>query len=121
MNPIIDDKDLSIFWTRYAAFMARPSLLGHYVQLPDGTFDRITHQWDDKAQAGGNGRSYYIGGNGLSYSGGLNSGYSPDRLRFTHKLKKGSFWIFHHDYPTAHNGVYFAADCRVYELTEGEL
>ena len=113
-----DDKDHNLFWERYYAFMNRPSLLGHYVKLPDGTFDRITHQWETHAQAGGNGGSYYLASDGVSYSGGLTSGYPIDKLVKNRNFHSGNFWIFHHDWQRAHNGVYFPADCRFYDLVD---
>jgi hypothetical protein len=90
---------------------------GDYVRHLSGRIDRITHVSDDAAQTGGGQGSYYLGEGGyVAYSGGLDPGIPLAKLVLTDEVKKGMIWFFSRDHHTAHNGVDFTIDFRVYNV-----
>ena len=92
---------------------------GDYVRHLSSKMDRVTHVWDDSAQTGGGQSSYYLGEGGyVSYSGGLDPGIPLAKLVLTDEVKKGMVWFFSRDHHTAHNGVDFSIDFRVYNVIE---
>lgn len=92
---------------------------GDYVRHLSGKMDRVTHVWDDSAQTGGGQGSYYLGERGyVSYSGGLDPGITLAKLVLTEEVKKGMIWFFSRDHHTAHNGVDFMIDFRVYNVID---
>lgn len=92
---------------------------GDYVLHLSGKMDRVTHVWDDAAQTGGGQGSYYLGERGyVAYSGGLDPGIPLTKLVITDKIKKGMIWFFSRNHATAHNGVDFQIDFRVYNVIE---
>jgi len=92
---------------------------GDYVRHLSGKMDRVTHVWEDSAQTGGGQSSYYLGEGGyVSYSGGLDPGIPLAKLVLTDEVKKGMIWFFSRDHPTAHNGVDFMIDFRVYNVID---
>ncbi len=92
--------------------------IGDYVNMPDGSLRRFTHDWGDTIQTTtpkfGYG-SYYLGTGYSSYSGALDPGIPKSGLKDTGNPRDGAFWFFHHDYMTAHNGVDFTIPCRVFQ------
>lgn len=110
--------------TAFNAVTGRPRV-GDYIYTPQTDsripeYTRITHDWNDRVQTGGNsGSSYYLGDGYLSYSGGLDSGIATDCLILTDDVKPGSVWFFDGDIAGAGRGVYFQADMRVYRVKEG--
>jgi hypothetical protein len=92
---------------------------GDYVKHLSGKMDRVTHVWDDSTQTGGGQSSYYLGEGGyVSYSGGLDPGIPLAKLVLTNEVKKGMIWFFSRDHHTAHNGVDFMIDFRVYNVID---
>jgi hypothetical protein len=91
--------------------------VGDYVLHLSGKMDRVTHVWDDTAQTGGGQGSYYLGERGyVSYSGSLDPGILLTKLVLTDELKKGTIWFFSRNHATAHNGVDFNINFRVYKV-----
>ena len=88
--------------------------VGDYCIMPDGTYERFAYDWGDALQTCING-SFYLGDGYASMSGGLNPSIPKSQIFPTGEIKKGWFWIFHHDYWTAHNGVNLRAGCRVFK------
>jgi len=99
--------------------------VGDYVYIPSTddripAYTRITHDWGDKMQTGGNaGSSYYLGSGFLSYSGGLDPGIDTEDLIQTNEVKNGSIWFFDKDISGAGRGVSFNLPMRVFTVREG--
>jgi hypothetical protein len=92
---------------------------GDYVRHLTGKMDRVTYVWPESAQTGGGQGSYYLGEGGyISYSGGLDPGTLLTKLVLTDEVKKGMIWFFSRDNHTAHNGIDFSIDFRVYNEIE---
>lgn len=92
---------------------------GDYVRHLTGKMDRVTYVWPESAQTGGGQGSYYLGDGGyISYSGGLDPGIQLTKLELTDEIKKGKIWFFSRDNHTAHNGIDFSIDFRVYNEIE---
>ena len=118
MQPTVDDRDRALIATRSAALGARATpQVGDFVDFSNGVTRRISHLWTDwpdpTIQTSDNG-SFYLGTTGCSFSGGLYPGIPADLFTPTEQRREGSAWLFHHDYPTAHNGVYFTVPFRVW-------
>jgi hypothetical protein len=54
----------------------------------------------------------------VSYSGGLAPTIPLTKLVLTDEVKKGMIWFFSRDNHTAHNGIDFSIDFRVYNVIE---
>ncbi len=123
MRPEFDSKDAAILAVRIATWQAiEGPRVGDFVKMPDGTLRRFTHDWDDSMQTTVAGshpcvgdESFYFGGAYMSFSGSLDSAIAKADLRDTGEQRDGKGWFFHHDFPTAHNGVTVKVPCRVYE------
>ena len=118
MRPTIDDRDHELIATRSVALAARTTpQVGDFVDFANGVTRRISHCWttwpDPTIQTSDNG-SFYLGSEGYSFSGGLYPGIPAEIFAPTDERREGSAWLFHHDYATAHNGVYFTVPFRVW-------
>ena len=110
-GPVLDERD-AVIQAERAEWLADRSEPGVGDFLDYGnTTKRIAHVWDFKdgskvtVQPTSGAGSFYLGGDSISYSGGLETGIDVDRLVEVPSRKHGKVWFFHHDYPTAHNGV----------------
>ena len=93
--------------------------VGDYVRHLSGKLDRVTHVSPDSAHTGGGNGSYYLGEGGyLSYSGGLDPRLPRNKLVLTKEVMPGTVWFFSRDHHTAHNGIDFSIDFRVYNVIE---
>lgn len=103
---------------RITAFNAIKRIrVGDYVRHLTGKMDRVTYVWPYFAQTGGGQGSYYLGERGyVSYSGGLDPGIELAKLVLTNEVKKGIIWFFSRDNHTAHNGIDFSIDFRIYNV-----
>jgi hypothetical protein len=119
-----DERDAAIVATRTASLdeLDGPRV-GDYVRFADGTERRISYatpaEWlpeVDSIQTS-DGGSWYLGDGYVSFSGGLHPGVERASLTLTDETQRGSVWIFHHDYATAHNGVNASIPFRVYECS----
>ena len=112
--------NLQILERRVNSFNAIKTIReGDYVRHLTGKMDRVTYVWPESAQTGGGKGSYYMGEGGYtSYSGGLDPGIPLTKLVLTGEVKKGMIWFFSRDHHTAHNGVDFSIDFRVYNVIE---
>lgn len=133
-----DARDGEIVTRRAAALDRIPGpRVGDYIDYADGITRRIAHMWpadwhDDniaRAQVT-DGGSFYLGGTGeriaagtlaegegyVSYSGSLYPGIRVNTLQLAGS-RNGRVWIFHHDWPQAHNGVDAEIAFRVYACT----
>jgi hypothetical protein len=110
-------KDLDLINKRIAARKDRTEILeGDVIEYLDGHTERVTHVWDDHAQAGGGSGSYYMGESGYgSYSGGLNSGLPLANLELTDKTKDCMFWFFSGNMSGGGRGVYFYCPVKVWK------
>jgi hypothetical protein len=115
-----DRLNQEILKRREVSFNIRQSIrVGDYVRHLSGKMDRVTYVWSDSAQTGGGQSSFYLGEGGyVSYSGGLDPGIPLTKLVLTEEVKKGMVWFFLRDHHTAHNGVDFMIDFRVYNVIE---
>jgi hypothetical protein len=110
-------KDLDLINKRIAARKDRTEILeGDVIEYLDGHTERVTHVWDDHAQAGGGSGSYYMCESGYgSYSGGLNSGLPLANLELTDKTKDCMFWFFSGNMSGGGRGVYFYCPVKVWK------
>ena len=97
--------------------------VGDWIREPDGRMSRATHDWNQDGEmsetiqhGGGEFGQFYLGSGYISYSGGLDTGIKKNQLRQTEEMKPGKVWFFKDDYHTAHNGIEFMVDFRVYEV-----
>lgn len=123
--PNFDEKDAHILAERVAALNARRESLrvGDWVIFADGVERRISYIWADENDVPfsvqtSKGGSFYLGDGYVSFSGSLFKPVKPETLTLTGDVRKGSVWFFHHDYSTAHNGVYAEMDFRVFKCSE---
>ncbi|UJX45742.1 hypothetical protein [Xanthobacter sp. YC-JY1] len=117
MRPKFDERDAELLALRIAARDAIPGpRIGDYLVFPDGHMERFSYDWGDDIQTSPGG-TFYLDRSGLaSFSGGLNEAVLKARMLDTGAALPGSFWFFHHDWRTAHNGVDVTAPCRVFRL-----
>ena len=115
-----DERDVAIVQARMNEMDARQDpRVGDYVRFASGELHRISYHWTDgEGWDGGvqtsEGGSFYLGKGYCDFSGSLHPCVPTDSLSLTDERKAGAVWIFHHDHHTAHNGVTFAPDFRVY-------
>jgi len=96
--------------------------VGDWIREPDGRMTRATHDWtgyedNPTMQHGGEEHGqFYLGDGYISYSGGLETGIKKADLVRTEEMKLGKVWFFKNDYHTAHNGIDYMVDFRVYKV-----
>ena len=97
--------------------------VGDWIREPDGRRSRATHDWNQDGEmsetiqhGGGEFGQFYLGSGYISYSGGLDTGIKKNQLRDTGETKQGKIWFFIDDWYTAHNGIEYMVDFRVYEV-----
>lgn len=118
LNPTISKENLSILERRYTAYIQRGGIHdGDFILLPYGLKVRVTAIWADKIQTGFG--SYHFGENGISHSGGLDSGVNRSDLIETDETFPGSCWIFDRGWPRAHAGVDCKIPFKVFRLKDG--
>lgn len=119
---ILDETDQAILSTRQAKYNTEHDVqVGEFIRFSDGTIRRISYIWPDGVQSTDNRfgpMSFYLGDGYVSYSGSLYRCVPRDSLKLTNEKESGGFWFFHHDFPTAHNGVDFMIPCRIWESSE---
>jgi len=122
-HPKFDDKDAEILQRREEKYNAIKGFrVGDFVRFSNGVIRRISYIWEnergevDSIQTS-DGGSYYLGEGHISMSGSLYPGIAPDYLSGTKETMEGSVWFFHHNYSTAHNGVYGNMSFRVFECS----
>ncbi len=114
MYPQLDRRDSGLFLQKLVAWNKRRGpRVGDFVNMPDGRRMRFSHDWGDDIQIS-KGGSFFLGLGYVSFSGGLEPAIDKAHLSDTGKTEDGSFWFFHHNYQTAHNGVDVRAACRVF-------
>jgi hypothetical protein len=98
-------------------------LVGDFILLSDGTFDRLTHDWGDTIQTGGHQRgSFFLHDSGeMTYSGGLNPSIPKSALRPTGQTRVGRTWFFDEDWAGADRGVYFSVECNVWKVIDEKV
>lgn len=89
--------------------------VGDYLIMPDGTYERAAHVWDDGVQTTKCG-SFALGNGYASMSGGLNPGIPKEKIVSTYEKKEGHFWVFHHNHWTGSNAVGVKCACRVFKV-----
>lgn len=99
--------------------------VGDYIKEND-TYIQVTHIWYDDNEKQellqtqdlnfGHG-SFYLGNGYISYSGSLNTGYHTKNYTFNllDEKKQGVIWFFKRNIHTAHNGINFNMNFRVFE------
>lgn len=93
--------------------------VGDWIREHSGRMTRATHDWGNGSimqHGGGEHGRFYLGDGYLSYSGSLDTGIKKADLMRTDEVKPGSIWFFKRDYHTAHNGIDYMVDFRVYEV-----
>lgn len=121
MHPVFDERDQAIKDRRIAKWNLRPGpRVGDYLEYPDGSLRRFTHDWGDAIQVTNKyypeHGSFYFAGPYCSYSGGLDPAINKSRLVYSGRTREASVWFFHHDVAAAHNGITTSIPCRVYRL-----
>lgn len=97
--------------------------VGDWVKEKDG-YTRVTYIWrdDDKTyqiQTGGSKfGQFYLGDGYISYSGGLDTGFNPNKVKYEQLKGRriGSVWFFKNDYHTADNAVVYTMKFRVFKV-----
>ena len=90
--------------------------VGDYLIRLDGSITRLTYDWGDAIQTGGDHYGqYYLGDDYLSYSGGLDESVAKENMEFTGEMKPGMVWFFDRDIRAAHNAVEFEVPMRIYK------
>jgi hypothetical protein len=123
MNPKFDEIDAAILERRSLAYNAISGpRVGDFLETTEGLL-RFTHDWDDAIQTTvrpshpcHGDMSFYLGDGYVEFSGSLDPAIDKTKLRDTGEQREGTFWFFHHDYKTAHNGVPCKMQCRVYRM-----
>lgn len=121
------EKNLDLIAAREVARGLRGApLVGDFLVL-NGVYLRFTHDWHDGGlqttclrlgDATHNG-GFHLSKNGLaSYSGALDPMVKKSRFELSGEKRKGAFWMFSEDYVTAHNGINFMSECKVYTMKE---
>ncbi len=103
--------------------------IGDWVLFNEGIARRISHIWhyDEKgeskpayedwgiqtSQPGYYG--WYLGNGYISFSGSLYMAVKGKWLTLTEELRPAWVWFFSRDHHTAHNGVYFKANFKVWD------
>jgi len=125
----LDDVDMTILSERASRFWVQHHgpAVGDYIDFADGVTRRISHVWTfgDITVQTSDGGSFYLANGSLSYSGGLYHGWNNvirpgipiETLTLTGETREGAVWFFHHDWHTAHNGVYTTMRFAVYTCT----
>lgn len=121
------EKNLDLIAAReFARNEQKQPLVGDFI-IVGGEYLRFTHDWDEsglQTTCKRQGDATHHGGFHLSksgrasYSGSLDPIIPLEKFELTEELRKGEFWMFNEDYATAHNGIGFMADCKVYKLKE---
>lgn len=120
MRAAADERDLTMLAERMEALdRIEGPRVGDFVRFADGVERRISHHWTDgEGWDGGiqtsDGGSWYLGNGYVSMSGSLYGCIPTDSLKLTDERKRGSVWIFHHDFAGAGRGVDLDAEFRVY-------
>lgn len=89
-----------------------------------GGYTRVTYIWRDgkkiyQVQTGGSKfGQFYLGDGYISYSGGLDTGFNPDEVKYVQLKERriGSVWFFKNDYHTADNAVVYTMKFRVFKV-----
>ena len=116
------DKNDMILHSRLTQYDKIPGpRVGDWIREHNGRMTRITHDWtgykdNPSMQSGGEHGRFYLGAGYISYSGGLDAGTKKGDLIRTNEIKPGAVWFFKDDYHTAHNGIDYMVDFRVYKV-----
>lgn len=89
--------------------------VGDYVIMPDGTYERAAHVWEDGIQTCVSG-SFAMDNGYASMSGSLNPSIPNEKLVNTGETKEGKFWAFHHNMWMASNAIGISCACRVFKV-----
>ncbi len=124
MRPEFDNRDAEILAERERLFNeVKGPRVGDFLRTKEDGMLRFTHDWGSDIQTTVSAKhpchgdaSFYLSDGHASFSGSLASAISKKKLRDTGEKLDGSFWFFHHDHFTAHNGVYFKIPCRVFVI-----
>lgn len=87
--------------------------VGDYIIMPDGTYERFSHDWIDSLQTSPGG-SFHLGDGFTSFSGALNPSIPIEDIHPIDFKMCGNFWMWHHGFPGYHNAVGVTALCRVF-------
>jgi hypothetical protein len=108
-----DGKDAEILDQREGEWNSRPGpRVGDFVLIGDRA-GRFSHDWGDGMQWS-EGGSFYLSGQFVSFSGGLNPSIALADLTPVEETRLGSFWFFHHGCSGAARGVGARIPCRVF-------
>ena len=107
----MDNHDQQILARRVSAYRSRTGpQVGDYARLPNGTLRRFAYKWPDGFQITSlvsNHRSFFLAGDGASYSGVLDPSIPYSRIAPAYdEMRAANFWFFHHDRYAAHNDIH---------------
>ena len=119
--PTFDQTDKEILKKSVALWDAREGIrVGDFVEMPDGSLRRFTHDWGDGIQTTSGfqpgDQSFYFSDGYMDFSGSLDPCILKTKIVDTGKMIDGNVWFFHHGQVQAHNGVHAQVPCRVYEV-----
>lgn len=94
--------------------------VGDFLKLSNGNYLRFSHDWGYSVQVSkmGGDSSFYLDRGFCSFSGGLYPAIDKSKIKQINDKKMGDVWFFKNDYATAHNGIHFQIDFRVFELND---
>lgn len=93
---------------------------GDWIVFADGVVRRASHCWFGEHVQTSDAGSWYLCASGHgSFSGSLYGAVPAETLTSTGELVPAPFWIFRHDWHTAHNGVDVLIDVRVWRCSVG--
>ena len=111
----LDEKDLAYVKAALELRLAeKVPLVGDFVKMPDGKIERFSYDWGDSLQTCECGSFYLYKSGNVSMSGALNPSIPLNQIVVIPEQMEGSFWAFHHNHATAHNGVYFKIPVKVW-------
>ena len=117
------EKNLDLIAIRQKLFTeSEGPRVGEFLRV-EGGYRRFTHDWDHSIQTSdyvtqhGKTGSFHMGKRGgVSYSGGLKPMIKKSLMVDTGEKMLGEFWMFNEDYASAHNGINFMCECRIYAM-----
>jgi hypothetical protein len=126
LNPDLDPLDLKLMQERARTWQRASAcgpMVGDFVDMPDGSRRRFTHDWGDSIQTTcgpahpcSNDQSFYLGEGFASFSGSLDPAIRKCKLAPAGEYAVGRFWFFHHEQARAHNGVKVSMFCKVWRV-----
>ena len=96
--------------------------VGDIIEMPNGEYMRVCHDWDDSVQLTEHDGSFYMWGSGhASYSGGLRNRVPNEAFEKTTEERMGRMWFFADHRGGASRGIYCSMPFLVWKLINLDL